>query len=275
MASFRILNPFQVFLNADATAPAKGGRFEFFEAGTTDPKSVFGDPALTIDNGSTVTLGPDGRLTVDTWGGGAYRVRQYDVNGSLVQEADNVRGDGGAGASIPPFEADSFLTNDGAILLWEAIRQLPDMLGQGDKFLSNDGAVPIWKPISIPQPVAPDIVLSGTGASGIFRIGTAAVNKKGIILFGSDTMPASGQIQASGSFTFPGGFSFDEPPRVFAIATTSAATSQGDIPKCAVVGTETTGFAVSMSTTFGQNAARISSPVPFNFFAFGFKTITP
>ncbi|SDX53071.1 hypothetical protein [Lysobacter enzymogenes] len=277
MASFRILDRLRVFYNLNGTAPASGGRVDFFEAGTTAPKAVYANPELSVSNGSTIQLDAAGRLLLDCWGEGAYKVRQYDEDGTFVAEMDDVEIPGGADLQIPtPLESGAVLSNNGSILLWLATLLIPDPTGQANKVLSNNGAGLLWKEINIPTPPAPDIVLSGDGASGLFRFGTSAVAKKAVILFGSDSMPASGQIQAAGSFSFKLGtdpFSFDEPPRVFVIPTTSAATSQGDIPGCAVVGSTTTGYAVAMSTTFGQTSARIQSPVPFNFVAIGFKTV--
>lgn len=84
--------------------------------------------------------------------------------------------------------------------------------------------------VDIPAPPTPDIVLTGDGAAGTFRAGTSAVAKKFYVAWGSNTMPASGQIQAAGSFTFPGGVSFDEAPRVFVIPTTSSNGTLAGLP---------------------------------------------
>ncbi|WP_408953056.1 hypothetical protein [Lysobacter sp. Hz 25] len=278
MASFRILNPFQVFLNADATAPAKFGRFEFFEAGTTDPKSVFGDPALTIDNGSEVTLGADGRLTVETWGSGAYRVRQYDANGSLVQEADNVRGDGGAGATLPPMEAGAFITTDGAQWLMDFISQLPDMSGQGGKALFTDGANAIWQTLNIPPPVAPDIVITSTGAWGApgavrsLRVGIASSPTKVLLQAGTGQAPASGQRQSNVSVNYPVGFA--ELWWAGLTVTSAALTSSGIIAVHALPTANEAGFAAQFdSNDFGNNNGRFINPIPFRWLAVGLVTV--
>ena len=273
MAAFRVLDPFQTFFNLLSTEPAAGGRVDFFEAGTSTPKAVYANPALSVSNGSMIELDAAGRLSVDCWGDGAYKVRQFDANDTLIKELDYIQAPGGAGQSIPPLENGFFLTNDGALLLWDEVRQPPDPTGQAGKFLKTDGTNFSWEPVVIPPAATPDIVLSGTGASGTYRFGTSAVPKKAMMLFGSDTMVASGQIQATGNFVFPGSFAFDEPPRVFIIPRTSSVSAQGDIPSCSVPSTSTTGFDVAMATTFTQNAARITSPVPFDYLAIGFKTV--
>ncbi|QWF19309.1 hypothetical protein [Lysobacter capsici] len=274
MAAFRVLDPFQTFLNQNSTGPAAGGRFDFFEAGTTTPKAVYANPGLSVSNGASIVLDAAGRLSVDCWGDGAYRARQYDADGTLIKELDDIQPTTGGGLAIPtPLENGAVLSNDGSILQWLLGLFVPDPSGQTNKVLSNDGTLLLWKEIVTPPVVTPDIVLTGNGAAGTFRAGTSAVTKKFMVMFGSDSMTASNQIQAAGSFVFPSSFAFDEPPRVFIIPKTAAATSQGDVPSCAVINTSTTGYDVAMSTTFGQNAAKITSAVPFDFIAFGFKTV--
>ncbi|MFK3647905.1 hypothetical protein ACI2IY_05635 [Lysobacter enzymogenes] len=277
MASFRILDPLQVFFNLNGSAPASGGYVRFFEAGTSDPKSVFADPALTINNGPRVNLDAAGRPLVDAWGDGAYKLRLFDKNDTLIKETDYVQAPGGAAAQIPPLVANAFLTNDGGVLLWELLTLIPDVAGQLGKVLSNDGTALLWKEFTIPTPVAPDIVLSGDGASGKIQLGTSAVARKAVILWGSDSMPASGQTAASGNFNFKLGadaFSFDEPPFVLPMCRSASVTAEGQVPVFAQVGATASGFSVGMHTDdFGRNGSRITSAVPFGWIAFGFKTV--
>lgn len=276
MASFRVLDRLQVYYNLNGTAPAAGGRIDFFESGTTTPKEVFADPDLNTSNGSTVGLDAAGRPSDDTWGEGSYRVRQYDADDTLIGEMDDVEIPGGSGTSIPALEADSFLTNDGAQLLWDEIRQLPDPTGQAGKFLQTDGTGFTYAAITIPTPATPDIVLTGTGASGSYRFGTSAVAKKGLIMFGSHTVTASGQTAAAQSFDFVSGGAaqFDEAPRVFIVGKSASVAAEGQIPAVAVTSTTTGGFSVALNTDdYTRNGSRINSNVPFDWIAFGFKTV--
>lgn len=273
MASFRVLDPFTVFLNLTGTAPASGGRFDFFEAGTTTPKAVYANPALSVSNGSTIELDAAGRLSADCWGDGAYRARQYDADDTLVKDLDNIQAPGGGAQTIPALEAGAFLSNDGALLLWDFINQLPDPTGQADKFVKTDGTGWSYEAITIPPAPALDVILTGTGAAGKVQLGTSAVARKLVILWGTDTMPASNQTQAAGAFTFPGSFSFDEAPRMFANGITTPVTAEGQLPVVYVSGTDPGAYGITMNTNeFGRNGAKITSAVTFAWIAFGFKT---
>lgn len=275
MASFRILDRLRVFYNLNGTAPASGGRVDFFEAGTTAPKAVYANPELSVSNGSTIQLDAAGRLLLDCWGEGAYKVRQYDEDGTFVAEMDDVEIPGGADLQIPtPLESGAVLSNNGSILLWLATLLIPDPTGQANKFLSNNGAGLLWKENNIPTPPAPDIVLSGTGAAGKIQIGTSASARKAVALWGTSIMTASNQTQAAGSFSFPDGFVFDEAPFMLADVKSVPVTAEGQIPVVSVSGTDPNAFGISMNTNeFGRSGARITSNVTFWWLAIGFKTV--
>lgn len=276
MAAFRVLDPLQTFFNQNSTAPAAGGRVDFFIAGTSTPKAVYADPGLSTSNGDTIELDAAGRLSVDCWGDGSYRVRQYDADGTLIAEIDNVQAPGGAAQAIPALEADAFLTNDGAQLLWDIIRQLPDPSGNGGKFLKTDGTIFFYEAITIPTPAAPDIVFSGDGAGGSLQLGISSVPKKFRLMWGSSIVTASGQTAAAQSFNFVlgGAAQFDEPPRVWIVGKSNAVAAEGQIPAVAVLNTTPAGFGVGMNTDdYTRNGSRINSDVPFDWFAIGSKTV--
>src|SRR5699024_10760413 len=119
MSSFRVIDPFAYFDEALAI----GGSAELYEAGTTTPADVFADPDLTVNNGSTVSVGTDGRLTKETWGDAtkSYRVRIYKQDGTLIRDRDNIGVSGAGGLTIPSLVPGQFLTNNGTALDWEAI----------------------------------------------------------------------------------------------------------------------------------------------------------
>ena len=275
MAGFRILDPFQVYLNQNGSAPASGGYFRFYEAGTTNPKSVYGDPDLTVDNGSRVNLDAAGRPMVEAWGSGSYRVRMYDENDSQIQEADNWQAPGGAGQLIPPLVANAFLTNDGGVLLWELLKLLPDTAGQINKFLSNDGENVLWKEIVIPVPPAPDIVITGNRDAGSLRLGTSNVATKVLIQWGSAQTPNSGNRQAAVDVVFPTPYNS---AAIWADAaiTSSSLTSTGLIAAKAtpVLAPDRVNFHFD-SQDFGNNASKFNQPIPFRWIAVGLVTVNP
>lgn len=188
MAAFRILNQFPVYLDTEGR-PASGGYLAFYESGTTTPKDVYGDPDLSTNNGNTVALLSDGRTEHDIWGDGAYRVRLYAADDTLIDEADDVEVAGGDATSIPALTSGYFLTNNGSILLWAAIREVPDPTGQSGKTLGTDGTSLIWQD----PPAEPDVP---TSDSTSFQIGNFLVQT------GTGSASNIGATSANGSITF-------------------------------------------------------------------------
>ncbi|WP_396615495.1 hypothetical protein ACHZ97_14580 [Lysobacter soli] len=197
--SFRILDQRPVYLN-DTGLPLSGGRLRFYQAGTEIPKDVFGDQGLAINNGPVVNLDSAGRTVVDVWGTGSYKVRIFDAAENLIDEADPVVDPTSAGVSIPALVSGQFLTNNGAVLQWSAIRQVPDPTGQNGRFLSTDGSALIWAALAT---VSANAVL--TFVPGGFKLSDGTTAR--LIQFGTVTVPASGSSTASASFTFGTPFS--------------------------------------------------------------------
>lgn len=143
MTAFRILDPFQVYTDANGKI-ASGGNLHFYTAGTTTDADVYGDNGLSVNNGPTITIGTDGRAVDDIWGDGAvsYRCRVYASDGTLIKDVDNI---GNSAAAIPDFVDGDFLTNNGSAYLWAAIRQALDPTGQSGKVMGSNGASLIWQ----------------------------------------------------------------------------------------------------------------------------------
>lgn len=265
MTGFRILDQFPVYLNR-LGEPAAGGQLQFFEAGTSAPKDVYGDPDLTVNNGPTVLIGTDGRAVDDIWGNGTYYVRLVDADSTLISDADDVEIPGGAGTAIPALSAGKFLTNDGAVLSWADIIQPPDPTGQSGKVLGTDGANLFWQAPPTPVDGTSDVVVSATGVS--INDGT----KKILIQTGTATAPNVGGRDTSISITFPTAFSAEAmwvgvTPRY---AGTVSALGNAPIPHLSTK--SATGFSVTMSagerddtgSGFNFNAA-----IPFDWIAIG------
>ena len=194
MAAFRLLDNFPVYLGTNG-APAVGGYLRFYEAGsTTTLKNVYADPGLTINNGSTVEIGTDGRTLVDVWGDGKYRVRLYAANDTLIAEADDVEIPGGAAAAIPIPEEGEFLTGDGTQFLVQTLLLLPDPTGQDGKVVTASGAGYILTTLpSAPVIPDPEIVVTETaGTLTSFQAGVSDDTDKFFAQYGSGSAPASG-----------------------------------------------------------------------------------
>jgi len=241
MTGFRILDQFPVFLDLLGD-PASGGRLEFYDAGTTTPKDVFGDPDLTVNNGPTVLIGTDGRAVHDIWGDGSYYVRLLAANNTLIAEADDVAIPGGTGATIPAMEAGKFLTNDGSVYAWAAIYQLPDPTGSANKILGTDGVNFIWQdPPKTPDPAVSDVAVTDTSVS--ISDGT----KKILIQTGVGTAPNVGGRDTSVDITFP--TAFNAAPIFIGITPRYAGTvsALGNAPIPHVSAKSTTGFTAAMA----------------------------
>lgn len=199
MAAFRILDPFPAYQNA-LGAPAAGGSLKFYETGTATVKNVYGDKALTINNGNTITLDSSGRTNVDVWGDGAYRVRLLDSLGAQIDEADNVELPGGAATSLPAMVSGKFLTNDGSVHSWASISQLPDMTGSNGRYLTTDGTLATWGTLVVPTLPATGIATTANG----YRVGTVLTQT------GTGSFAASGTQASSVVLTF--GTAFNAAP---------------------------------------------------------------
>lgn len=263
MAAFRLLNQFPVYFDQQGRL-ADGGELRFYESGTTTPKDVYGDQALTVNNGSSVAIGSDGRTVVDVWGDGEYRVRLYDADGTLIGEADNVEVAGGTGQSIPALVTGQFLTNNGALLLWAPIREMPDPTGQDGKYpvASGSGYV-LQSPPEPPVIPEPDWTVGTTTLQlGEFLIQT-----------GTATAPSSGARTTSTNVAFPTAYTsilhLSVTPNVssvgaYGIGATMAATGY-------VHGSASTGFTATFNSADdgGDSGFTVDNPVPFTWVAFG------
>lgn len=269
MAAFRILNNFPVYLDQSGQ-PASGGSLRFYEAGTTTPKSVYGDQALTVDNGSEVTIGSDGRTEVDTWGDGAYMVRLYDADGTLLAEADDVEVAGGTGSAIPALVDGYFLTNNGALLLWAPILQMPDPTGQDGKYPVASGAgYVLQSPPEAPVVPDPDIVIG----DDTFRAGITDDSTKFYIQTGTGEAPASGSRNTTEAIEFPVPFA-----TLWHVSVTqqhNGVTADSHIPAQSNTTQSVAGFTVRFSTDENSESSvwNIINPVPFSWMAIGTITI--
>lgn len=142
MAAFQIVSPLRPYFTQTGEIAA-GGYLAFYEAGTATPTDTFGDLALTVNNGVTVTLDAAGFPNAEIWGDAAlsFKVRLYDTDDVLIDEQDNVSADG----DIFPSGTDGqFLGLAAGVPTFQTIRQVPDPTGHASKYLTNDGTTISW-----------------------------------------------------------------------------------------------------------------------------------
>lgn len=263
--AFRILNQFPVYFDSQGRL-ADGGHLRFYESGTATPKDVYGDPGKAANNGSSVQIGSDGRAVHDIWGDGAYRVRLYDADDTLIGEADDVEVAGGTAQSIPALATGQFLTNNGALLLWAPIREMPDPTGQDGKYpVANGSGYTLQSPPPPPVIPEPDVVLGEKS----FRAGTSSSSLKFLILTGEGSAPAGGGRNASATVNFPQAFSTLW--HVEVSQRHNGVTANGFIPAQAITAQSAASFTVRFTTDDNSTWSGwdITSPVPFSWMAVG------
>lgn len=262
MTAFRILDPSPVYFDLTGKLAA-GGRLEFYSADTTTPKNVYGDEGLTVNNGSTIAIGSDGRAVDDIWGDGAYRVRAYAADNTEIFDRDNVEIPGGTGTSIPALEDGKVLSNDGAVLQWVDVVQPPDPTGQSGKILGSDGTTLIWQD----PPATPSAPIT-VGSTNVQWGNTSS--KAFYIQAGTDTAPASGTYTTSKSVTFGKTFATVLHVTISALSVEPG----GPIVAYQTSAPTTGGFTAVFDVAEGTNAqSTITNDVSFSWIAFGLVNV--
>ena len=262
--AFHILNQFPVYWDLAGNL-ADGGELRFYENESTTPKSVYGGPSLSPDNGSVIAIGSDGRPTVDIWGDGVYRVRLYDANDTLIAEADDVEIPGGDATTIPALVDGYFLSNNGSLLLWVPLIQLPDPTGQDGKMVVADGAGYILQ--TVPSVDIPDPEIE-VGANS-FQAGVSTDETKELQQSGTGSAVTGGGKTATATITFATPFAAT--PTWVGITPTSASNcaTANLVPKWAVTALSASAMTVTFSTVTGSTSgdnfpySNITSNVPF------------
>lgn len=210
--AYRFVNPAPVFFDVPGTELANGGFLHFYETGTTTNKTTYSDTAGTIPNANPVPLDSSGRANTSIWLSGNYTVVLKDSLGATVWTRD-IQPEAAAGTILPALVANNFLTNNGSIMSWDSVRQVPDPTGSANKLLSTDGTALMW--------IAQAAATTATG--GKLDFGSS------MIQWGTGVFPASVSTPAHYStvtITFPTAFS--APPGVFAIAQETQILSPGN-----------------------------------------------
>jgi hypothetical protein len=266
MAAYRVFDPNPVFWNLLATEPLRAGWIQFYEiGGTTTPKDTWSDPDLTVLNSNPIVLDGGGRFTVNVFGDGDYRMVAFDRFGAQQWERDIISGQS-AGQTIPALEVDEFLTNDGANLLWRAIRQMPDPTGSSGQVPVTNGAgytlqnLPAANTSAITFPTGGIKISNGTTAWMLQR--------------GSGTVPANGASPVN-NVAVAFGTAFSAPPTVVTTINGGPGVSNpgGGIPSSGVTAVSTTGFVFNVDTNAFGSTVNLQNPTPFYWFAIG--TVAP
>jgi hypothetical protein len=255
MPSFRLVDKTRTFFGQQAQLLA-GGYLKFYEAGTTTPQDVYGNKALTTNNGSTIDLDSAGHPSVDIWAdtADAYFMEIYDASDVKQGELDNMEVPGGAGQTIPVPNTDEYLSGDGTNIIAVSLsgKLLPDMAGNANKILGTDGSVASW--IAKPADGAAgtsDIVI-GTGSLKLSN-GSSHVLQQ----WSTDSVAGGGGLSVSDTVTFATAYS--SAPVVDVVATGGNASSAGNVEvDWRLSSVTTTGFTVTFSSRTGGSSADLS-----------------
>lgn len=264
--AFRPLDPFQVYTDLTGKLAA-GGNLHFYTAGTTTDADVYGDEALTVNNGPIIAIGTDGRAVDDIWADGtlSYRCRIYASDGTLIRDRDNISLPGAGSATLPEMVAGEFLTNDGTNWLMAAIRQALDPTGAANKVMGSDGTNLQW----VDKPANGANGAAGTNAAvTVTPTSVKWSNGTGDLFFiqgGSDSAPASGVPSTSKSVTFV--TPFKALLGVYVISTSNTYATDGKLVIPAITSKTTSGFTVGLDTN--TTTDNVFAAVPFDWIAFG------
>lgn len=259
--SGRFYDPNPVYTDLVDNKPVAGGSLQFYLQGTTTPKGTWSDQGLTIPNANPVPLDSAGRANVNIWLDGSYSVRLLNSLGVVIWTRDV--NDGSVGNNVfPTLQAGKFLTNDGSVVLWADILQLPDPTGSDGKVPVASGGTYVLQPFpTIPASpvVTTDTSVKTTGASSVI-----------LDQWGTASIPASGAQIATGTITFP--VPYTAVPNIqVTINKGSGVVAAGFIGDIGVSSVSTTGATVSWDLGVDDTRSQynLTSPLPIMWRAIG------
>lgn len=277
MAAYQLYSKLQTFWGESAQLLA-GGQLRFFTSDTLSPQDVYGDEALSVNNGATVDLDASGRPSLEIWAdtADAYFVELYDSDG-VKQGEDRKSVPGGAGQTIPVPNAGEYLTGDGTNFAVADLTNslLPDMTGHSNEILTTDGTTASWgaRPADGAAGTS-DVAVDGATSLEIGDGDASNYFKQS----GTATATASNTRSCSKSVTYPVAFaSAPNPPTITPYG--AAPTVGGVLPSWRISSYSTTGFTVEFNTLSGGTSSDssssnniITSDITFGYVAEGTKT---
>lgn len=256
---------------ADRLAPAAGGSVQFYDIGTTTPKTTWADFDQAIANPNPVGLDSAGRLDNAVWLDGEYTVALLDADGTPIKTWED-RPEQGSALTIPtPLPSGEVLSNDAANLLWRAILELPDPTGATNNVLMSDGANGVWTSLSslvnllqpfLPEPEPPEWEIGDS----YFKLGDYFVQ------WGTGSAAATGTDRTTTTVSYP--VAFDAAPHFVGITVTSNNITGHSLVAIAVTSPSSGGCTVTFDNAdrHYQGSSKIVNPVPFQWMAWGKRT---
>lgn len=261
MPAYRLFDKLQTFYG-DAGQALPGGYLKFYVAATTTPQSVYGERALSTNNGSQVALTSSSRLAHECWADTtlAYFVELYNASNVKQGEISYVEIPGGQGQTIPVPNEGEFLTGDGTNFLAEEIRQVPDPTGNAGKILGTDGTLIQW----VVKPTDGEAGESDVeDAANYFRIGNIMVQ------WGTGSAAASGTDTTSATVTYSP--AFGATPLYFDASVTVASVNGVSLVADSYTAASASGCTVNFNNAdrHYEGSSKLTSAIPFTWVAIG------
>jgi hypothetical protein len=203
--AFRFLNPAPVFFETDGTTLCALGTLETYsDEACTTPYATFNSPDLDVPNPVEISLGSDGRASVEIWSGVSFFARLLDSDDNTVWTREITSGIP-AGLTLPVLEEGEFLTGDGVDYLALALDLLPDPAGSAGYLVRVNGDGTGYELTEPAQIVIPDSEIDVDFPDNYVQLGNYRKQ------FGTGTVAsASGAQKNSVNITFP--VAFDSAP---------------------------------------------------------------
>ena len=264
MPAFKLYDKTQTWFGLTGQA-LPGGYVRFYISGSTTPQDVYGERALTTNNGDTIALDSSSRLEHECWAdtSDSYFVEIYDADDVKQGEVSYVEVPGGTGQVIPIPESGEYLTGDGSQFLVETLVDslLPDQTGHSNKILGTDGTTAAW--VARPEDGAAGTSDTASTSTSI-RIGTK------LIQWGSGSAAATGTDFATASITFPTAFGAT-PHHIDVTVTNGASVNGTSLVADAYSGVSTTGCTVHFNNAdrHFDGSSKLTSAINFTYLAVG------
>ena len=171
---------------------------------------------------------------------------------------------GGEATALPALSADKFLTNDGAVMSWAEVLQVPNPTGSADKVLSTDGTTLTW----IDKPTD-----GAAGTANVAQDATSFGVEDMYVITGTGTGTSVGGRTQTCAVTFATAFT-STPVWIGIQVTSSSLSSAGNMPSWSIATDSATGFTVKF--TMGElddsgSGFDYNGAVQFSYLAIGPK----
>jgi hypothetical protein len=272
--AFRFYDPHPVMYAVDGVTPAALGTLQTFsDEACTTPYATFNSPDLDVENPEEISLGSDGRASVEIWSGVNFFCRLLDADDNTVWTREITSGIP-AGLTLPELEPGEYLTGDGlGGYAGETPYALPDPTGSAGWQVVVNGDADGYTLQETPEaPEAPELDI--TVGTAEFIVGDGSSTTKQVLLMGSATGASVGGRTQSVSVTYSTAFA--STPKVSVTRTGGAVSSSGNSPIPCLTSTSATGFTVLW--TMGeiddsQSQYDFNAAVTFDWLAIGTRVI--